>query len=83
LIYYSQDLKKLDADEIAAREVEELQKERRELQQKLKSQEKKVDYFERAKRLEEIPLLEKSFDEKKASNWVLKIFLINYSWMTK
>jgi len=67
LIFYSQDLKKLDADEIAAREVEELQKERRELQQKLKSQEKKVDYFERAKRLEEIPLLEKSFDEKKVS----------------
>ncbi|XP_059468760.1 eukaryotic translation initiation factor 3 subunit A isoform X2 [Neocloeon triangulifer] len=59
------DLKKLDADEIAMREVEELQKERRELQQKLKSQEKKVDYYERAKRLEEIPLLEKSFDEKK------------------
>ncbi|CAB3382914.1 Hypothetical predicted protein [Cloeon dipterum] len=59
------DLKKMDADEIALREVEELQKERRELQQKLKSQEKKVDYFERAKRLEEIPLLAKSFDEKK------------------
>lgn len=34
-----------------------MQKERRELQAKLKSQEKKVDYFERAKRLEEIPLL--------------------------
>lgn len=55
----------MDADEIAAREVEELQKERRELQQKLKSQEKKVDYFERAKRLEEIPLLQKAFEEKK------------------
>jgi single-stranded DNA-specific DHH superfamily exonuclease len=55
----------MDADEIAAREVEELQKERRELQQKLKSQEKKVDYFERAKRLEEAPLLQKAFEEKK------------------
>ncbi|XP_067012039.2 eukaryotic translation initiation factor 3 subunit A [Anabrus simplex] len=58
------DIKKLDADQIAAKEQEELQKERRELQQKLKSQEKKVDYFERAKRLEEIPLLQKAFEDK-------------------
>jgi len=57
-------LKKLDAEQIAAKEAEELQKERRELQQKLKTQEKRVDYLERAKRLEEIPLLEKAFAEK-------------------
>ncbi|XP_046383797.1 eukaryotic translation initiation factor 3 subunit A isoform X2 [Ischnura elegans] len=62
------DIKKLDADQIAAREAEELQKERKELQQKLKSQEKKVDYFERAKRLEEIPLLEKAFEEKQVKD---------------
>ncbi|XP_046475100.1 eukaryotic translation initiation factor 3 subunit A [Neodiprion pinetum] len=55
---------KLDAEQIAVREAEELQKERREMQQKLKSQEKKVDYLERAKRLEEIPLLEKAVEEK-------------------
>lgn len=60
----------MDADEIAAREVEELQKERRELQQKLKSQEKKVDFLERAKRLEEIPLLQEAFKEKKVSELV-------------
>uniref|UniRef100_A0A8D9BB26 Eukaryotic translation initiation factor 3 subunit A n=1 Tax=Cacopsylla melanoneura TaxID=428564 RepID=A0A8D9BB26_9HEMI len=59
------ELKNLDADQITARELEELQKERRELQQKLKSQEKKMDYFERAKRLEEIPLIEKAYDKKK------------------
>lgn len=59
-----QEMKKLDADQIAAKEQEELQKERREMQQKLKTQEKRVDYFERAKRLEEIPLLEKWFEEK-------------------
>lgn len=53
-----------DAEQIAAREAEELQKERRELLQKLKSQEKKVDYFERAKRLEEMPLLQQAFEEK-------------------
>uniref|UniRef100_A0A1B6EIE9 Eukaryotic translation initiation factor 3 subunit A n=1 Tax=Cuerna arida TaxID=1464854 RepID=A0A1B6EIE9_9HEMI len=58
------EIKKMDADQIAAKEAEELQKERKEMQQKLKSQEKKVDYFERAKRLEEIPLMKKSFDEK-------------------
>lgn len=58
------DIKKLDAEQIAAREAEELQKERREMQQKLKSQEKKVDYLERAKRIEEIPLLEKAVVEK-------------------
>lgn len=58
------DIKKLDADQIAAKEAEELQKERRELQAKLKSQEKKVDYFERAKRLEEIPLLQASLKER-------------------
>lgn len=50
----------MSADQIAAREAEELQKGRRELLAKLKSQEKKVDYFERAKRLEEIPLLKES-----------------------
>lgn len=54
----------MDAEQIAAREAEELQKERREMQQKLKTQEKRVDYLERAKRLEEIPLLEKAFAEK-------------------
>ncbi|KAK9496574.1 hypothetical protein O3M35_013160 [Rhynocoris fuscipes] len=59
-----EDIKKLDAEQIAAREAEELQKERREMQQKLKSQEKKIDYYERAKRLEEIPLLQQSFRDK-------------------
>lgn len=59
-----QELKNLDADKIAAREAEELQKERREQQQRLKMQEKKLDYFERAKRLEEIPLLKTAWKEK-------------------
>lgn len=57
-------MKNIDAEQIAAKEAEELQKEKKELQQKLKTQEKRVDYFERAKRLEEIPLLEKAFEEK-------------------
>ncbi|CAH0713548.1 unnamed protein product, partial [Brenthis ino] len=63
-----EDLKKLDAEAIAQREAEELMKERRELQARLKSQEKKVDYFERAKRIEEIPLLQKSLEEKQVQD---------------
>lgn len=68
-IYFQcwQEIKKIDAEQIAAREAEELHKERRELQAKLKSQEKKNDYYERAKRLEEIPLLKKAFEEKLVS----------------
>lgn len=54
----------MDAEQIAQKEAEELLKERKEMQQKLKSQEKKVDYFERAKRIEEIPLMQKSFEAK-------------------
>ncbi|XP_050353300.1 eukaryotic translation initiation factor 3 subunit A isoform X1 [Nymphalis io] len=63
-----EDLKKMDAEAIAQREAEELMKERRELQARLKSQEKKVDYFERAKRIEEIPLLQKSLEEKQVQD---------------
>ncbi|XP_017026777.1 eukaryotic translation initiation factor 3 subunit A [Drosophila kikkawai] len=61
-------IKKLDAEQIAKRESEELQREAKELQSKLKSQEKKVDYFERAKRLEEIPLFEKYLAEKQVKD---------------
>lgn len=60
-------MKNLDADKIAAREAEELQKERKEQQQKLKLQDKKLDYFERAKRLEEVPLLKQAWKEKQVS----------------
>ncbi|CAH1404282.1 unnamed protein product [Nezara viridula] len=66
-----EEIKKMDAEQIAAKEAEELQKERREMQQKLKSQEKKVDYFERAKRLEEIPLLQQSFRDKQVEEKTL------------
>ena len=48
----------MDTDDILQKQVEQLEKEKRELQERLKSQDKKVDYFIRAKRLEEIPLLE-------------------------
>ncbi|XP_005182538.1 eukaryotic translation initiation factor 3 subunit A [Musca domestica] len=60
----AESIKKLDPEQIAARESEELQRERKELQNKLKSQEKKIDYFERCKRMKEIPLFEKYLSEK-------------------
>merc|ERR1712168_1014846 len=56
---------KMDHEEIVARQVEELNKEKKELQVRLKAQEKKVDHLERAKRLEEIPLLKLQFEELK------------------
>merc|ERR1739848_11325 len=56
---------KMDADEIMAKQVEELEKEKKELQVRLKAQEKKVDHPERAERLEEIPLLKLQFEELK------------------
>ncbi|XP_053682579.1 eukaryotic translation initiation factor 3 subunit A [Sabethes cyaneus] len=62
--YDEEDIKKMNAEEIAAREMEERQKERKAHDNNLKSQEKKIDYFERAKRLEEIPLIEKYLETK-------------------
>merc|ERR1711872_314660 len=61
----AEDIAKMDADEIMAKQVEELEKEKKELQVRLKAQEKKVDHLERAKRLEEIPLLKLRFEEFK------------------
>lgn len=46
-----------DPDELAKEETQALARENKELKTKLKSQEKRVDYFERAKRIEEVPLI--------------------------
>ncbi|OCT69750.1 hypothetical protein XELAEV_18036674mg [Xenopus laevis] len=66
-----ENLEELDPDFIMAKQVEQLEKEKRELQDRLKNQEKKIDYFERAKRLEEIPLLKKAYDEQRISDMEL------------
>merc|ERR1712008_23826 len=60
-----EELLNLPAEEILQRQVEELEKEQKELQQRLKAQEKKVDYVERAKRIVEIPMLKKQFSAEK------------------
>ncbi|XP_028403278.1 eukaryotic translation initiation factor 3 subunit A-like [Dendronephthya gigantea] len=58
-----QEIEEMDADDIMARQVEQLDREKKETQHKLRLQEKRVDHFERAKRLEEIPLLVKQYEE--------------------
>ncbi|XP_064630088.1 eukaryotic translation initiation factor 3 subunit A-like [Lineus longissimus] len=61
-----EDLAGLDAEEIMAKQVQQIEKEKKELQDRLKSQEKKHDYMMRARREEEIPLLLKDREEEKA-----------------
>ena len=97
---FLQDLEELDPDFIMAKQVEQLEKEKKELQERLKNQEKKVtewyisenhlshldvkwtlifpiflscqiDYFERAKRLEEIPLIKKAYEEQRIKDMEL------------
>ncbi|KAF2355103.1 Eukaryotic translation initiation factor 3 subunit A [Trinorchestia longiramus] len=63
--FNEEELLSLDADEILQRQVEELEKERKELQQRLKTQEKKIDYNERAKRLVEIPKFNELYEKQK------------------
>ena len=64
----NQQMASMDLDDILAKQVEHLEKEKKEKEEKLKAQEKKVDYFERAKCLEEIPLLQKKYEEDKVAN---------------
>uniref|UniRef100_UPI00398EE453 eukaryotic translation initiation factor 3 subunit A n=1 Tax=Pristiophorus japonicus TaxID=55135 RepID=UPI00398EE453 len=66
-----EDLEELDPDFIMAKQVEQLEKEKKELQERLKNQEKKIDFYERAKRLEEIPLLKKAFEEQRIQDMEL------------
>ncbi|MBN3324343.1 EIF3A factor, partial [Atractosteus spatula] len=66
-----EDLEELDTDFIMAKQVEQLEKEKKELHERLKNQEKKIDYFERAKRLEEIPLIKKAYEEQRIKDMEL------------
>ncbi|KAL5471152.1 hypothetical protein EMCRGX_G029236 [Ephydatia muelleri] len=59
-----EDLANMDADELLKKQVEQMEKDRREKETKQKTQEKKIDYFERAKRMEEIPLLEEQYKKQ-------------------
>lgn len=46
-------------------DLEQAKREQKELQQKQRRLERKIDHLERAKRLQEIPLLEKEYDKRK------------------
>ena len=59
-----------DPEEIAKEEQNAMQRERKEMQSKLKSQDKRVDYYERAKRQEELPLVEKYLKDKAVQDQV-------------
>jgi len=63
-----EELLNLDTDEILQRHVEELEKGRKEHQQRLKTQEKRIDYMERAKRLYEIPKIVERSEKQKAKD---------------
>merc|ERR1719495_2200581 len=63
-----EEIANLEPEDIMTRQVEALEKEKKELQVRLKVQEKKVDHLERAKRHEEIPLLKLQFEELKEEN---------------
>ncbi|XP_015928347.1 eukaryotic translation initiation factor 3 subunit A [Parasteatoda tepidariorum] len=63
-----EELEKLDPDDLLHKHVEQLDRERKELQAKLRKQERKVDHLERAKRIEEVPLLLAEYDEHKAKD---------------
>lgn len=59
---------KINPDELMKRQMETMEKEKRDLQDRLKAQEKKLDYLERAKRLEELPLLHAQHVERRENN---------------
>lgn len=64
-----EELQNLDPDDLLNKQVEQLDRERKELQTKLRQQERKVDHIERAKRQEEIPLLQSEYDEFKVNDF--------------
>ena len=66
--FNEEELLSLDAEEILQRQVEELEKERKELQQRLRAQEKKIDYMERAKKLIEVPKFNELYEKQKVQD---------------
>jgi translation initiation factor 3 subunit A len=62
------ELKGLDPDAIVAKQVEQLDKEKRDLEARKRAVERKMDHFERACREEEVPLLEKQWQDQQVSD---------------
>ena len=68
-----EELANLDTEAIMIKQVEELENEKRQLIARLKSQEKKVDHLERAKRKEEIPLIKESMIQVSFSTFLFYV----------
>ncbi|KAJ3152527.1 eukaryotic translation initiation factor 3 subunit A [Geranomyces variabilis] len=64
----TEELEGMDTARLMQLQVEQLEKEKRELQTRLKTMSKKFDHTERAMRKAEIPLLDKDYDEQKAGD---------------
>eukprot|EP00118_Oscarella_pearsei_P014685 m.127647 g.127647 ORF g.127647 m.127647 type:complete len:928 (+) comp37932_c0_seq24:2642-5425(+) len=63
-----EELEGLDPDDLVAKQMKQLEVEKNQLQTRLTSQSKKVDHFERAKRIVEIPKLVEQFEQKKVDD---------------
>ncbi|RWS27047.1 Eukaryotic translation initiation factor 3 subunit A-like protein [Leptotrombidium deliense] len=63
-----EELSKLRPEEIKSRQWEQLEKERKEQVTKQRKVERKFDHMERAKRIEEIPMLKKAYEEWKVND---------------
>ncbi|CAI2165462.1 9262_t:CDS:2 [Funneliformis geosporum] len=60
-----EDLENLDTDSLVQLQVAQLEKEKRELNERLRAIAKRMDHIERAFRKEEIPLLEKDYERQR------------------
>ncbi|CAG8551320.1 13494_t:CDS:2 [Acaulospora morrowiae] len=63
-----EDLENLDTDRLVQLQVEQLEKEKRELNERLRAISKRMDHLERAYRKEEIPLLEKDYERQRKAD---------------
>lgn len=66
--FFFQEIDEMDPDDILRRQYEQLEMEKKEQVNKLRTQEKRIDYLVRAMRIEEIPLLEKYMAEKRVKD---------------
>lgn len=64
-VHLTQDLENLDPNDIMVKKLQQMEKERREKETKYKTQEKRIDHMERAKREVELPLLEQYYQQQK------------------
>ncbi|CAG8452482.1 12541_t:CDS:2 [Ambispora gerdemannii] len=63
-----EDLENLDTDRLVQLQVEQLEKEKKELNERLRATAKRMDHLERAYRKEEIPLLEKDYERQRKAD---------------